>query len=422
MSFIRNTFRLVSCVLIGGTFLSSGTAILAQVSPTEVQNPRAKADEQKYLPQLVSLQKSIGSANFPFTFRLARYLDAKPGQRAALDSNGLEFVLFQEKIVLKVSAFYRVAFNSMEVTQNGRAGQTMQQAILPVLQMITEQMPQNYDYDAVGFEILYDARDKSGSYDYEGREVLTAVFGRDDAFALARATTNEERQEILDRSDVFVNGKQFGLALGQSDPMNVQALGRPAAQPSLERASFTPAKALRPSAAAVSADIDDVQTVRTTESSPVDVDASGLQQKLQSEVNAIRGGNEIKSSPQVTNLPSLETDGDQRTLHFTMQNTLSFERGPSSIYKRAAQSFDLFLAPDLKDISKKVPADATVDALHFSVLNRLGADKNETIEYICPVDTIRSFVANKITTQELINKSVVLVNGVRIGVDLQLVE
>jgi|SRR5579863_337518 len=422
MSFIRNTFRLVSCVLIGGTFLSSGTAILAQVSPTEVQNPRAKADEQKYLPQLVSLQKSIGSANFPFTFRLARYLDAKPGQRAALDSNGLEFVLFQEKIVLKVSAFYRVAFNSMEVTQNGRAGQTMQQAILPVLQMITEQMPQNYDYDAVGFEILYDARDKSGSYDYEGREVLTAVFGRDDAFALARATTNEERQEILDRSDVFVNGKQFGLALGQSDPMNVQALGRPAAQPSLERASFTPAKALRPSAAAVSADIDDVQTVRTTESSPVDVDASGLQQKLQSEVNAIRGGNEIKSSPQVTNLPSLETDGDQRTLHFTMQNTLSFERGPSSIYKRAAQSFDLFLAPGLKDISKKVPADATVDALHFSVLNRLGADKNETIEYICPVDTIRSFVANKITTQELINKSVVLVNGVRIGVDLQLVE
>ena len=422
MSFIRNTFRLVSCVLIGGTFLSSGTAILAQVSPTEVQNPRAKADEQKYLPQLVSLQKSIGSANFPFTFRLARYLDAKPGQRAALDSNGLEFVLFQEKIVLKVSAFYRVAFNSMEVTQNGRAGQTMQQAILPVLQMITEQMPQNYDYDAVGFEILYDARDKSGSYDYEGREVLTAVFGRDDAFALARATTNEERQEILDRSDVFVNGKQFGLALGQSDPMNVQALDRPAAQPSLERASFTPAKALRPSAAAVSADIDDVQTVRTTESSPVDVDASGLQQKLQSEVNAIRGGNEIKSSPQVTNLPSLETDGDQRTLHFTMQNTLSFERGPSSIYKRAAQSFDLFLAPGLKDISKKVPADATVDALHFSVLNRLGADKNETIEYICPVDTIRSFVANKITTQELINKSVVLVNGVRIGVDLQLVE
>ena len=422
MNFMRNTFRFMNCFLISATFLSSGTAILAQVSPTEVQNPRAKADEQKYLPQLVALQKSIGSANFPFTFRLARYLDARPGQRAALDSNGLEFVFFQQKVVLKVSAFYRVAFNSMQVTQNGRASQTMQQALLPVLRMITQQMPQTYDYDAIGFEVLYDARDTSGSYDYEGHEVLTAVFGRDDAFALAKAATNEERQEILNRSDVFVNGKEFGLALGQSEPMNVEALDRPVAQPSLERASFTPAKVVRPSVAAVSPDTDDVQTVRTIESSSVDMDASGLQQKLQSEVNAIRDGNELTTSPQVTNLPSLETEGDQRTLRFAMQNTLSFERGQSSIYKRAAQSFDLFLAPELKDISEKIPADVAVDAIHFSVLNHLGAEKNETIEYICPVDSMRAFVANKITTQELINKSVVLVNGVRIGVDLQLVE
>ena len=105
-----------------------------------------------------------------------------------------------------------------------------------------------------------------------------------------------------------------------------------------------------------------------------------------------------------------------------MQNSLSFERSQTSIYKRAAQSFDLFLAPELKDISKKVPTDAPIDALHFSVLNHLGAEKDETIEYICPMDSMRSFVEDKITTQELINKSTVLVNGVRIGLTLQLVE
>ena len=185
-------------------------------------------------------------ANFPFTFRLARYLDAKPGQRAALDSNGLEFVYFQGRVVLKVSGFYRVAFNSMQTTQNGRAGQTVQQAVLPILQLITEQMPQNYDYDAIGFEILYDARDTSGGYDYEGHEVLTAVFNRDEAFALARAATDEERQEILSRSDVFVNGKEFELALGQPDPMESHPVQRPAAKPALERASFTPAKTTAP--------------------------------------------------------------------------------------------------------------------------------------------------------------------------------
>ena len=179
-------------LIIAGAIVASVTVACGQVSPTEVLNPRAKADEQKYLPQLVSLQRSIGGAQFPFTFRLARYLDAKPAQRAALDSNGLEFVFFQEKVVLKVSAFYRVAFNSMQVTQNGRASQTLQDAVLPVLRLITEQMPQNYDYDAIGFEILYGARDSNRSYDYEGHEVLTIVFGRDDAFTLANAATNRD--------------------------------------------------------------------------------------------------------------------------------------------------------------------------------------------------------------------------------------
>jgi hypothetical protein len=153
-----------------------------------------------------------------------------------------------------------------------------------------------------------------------------------------------------------------------------------------------------------------------------DADAAGMQRKLQAEVSSIRDGSGVPAAQEDNVLPSLETKGERKMLHFTMQNTLSFERNQTSIYKRAAQSFDLFLAPELKDISKRVPTDAAVDALHFSVLNRVGADKSETIEFICPIDSMRSFVEDKITTQELIDKSTVLVNGVRIGLNLQMVE
>jgi len=417
MNLLQKKSPMVRIFFVAASLSLSVISAFSQVSPTEVKNPRAKADEQKYMPQLVSLQKSIGAANFPFTFRLARYLDAKPGQRAALDSNGLEFVYFQDKVVLKVSAFYRVAFNSVQVTQNGRASQTLRQAVLPVLQLITEQMPQNYDYDAVGFEILYDARDNSGAFDYEGREVLTAVFSRDDAFALTHATSDEQRQEILNRSDLFVNGKEFAVGLGQPDPLDRATLDRTAPKPTVQLASFTPAKTLRPVTADVSGDIAPAPSPRSG-----DLDPAGLQRKLQAEVTAVRDGNETGAPVQDAVLPSLESSGEQRQLHYTLQNTLSFDSGRSSIYKRAAQSFDLFLAPELKEIAKRVPADAKVDALHFSVLNQLGAWKNETVEFICPIESMRSFVENKITTQDLINKSIVLVNGVRIGVDLQLVE
>ena len=422
MRFTLNKFISGYGIVLGSVLFAVGASAFGQVSPTEVQNPRAKADEEKYFPQLLSLQRAIGGTNFPFTFRLARYLDAKPGQRAALDSNGLEFVYFQQKVVLKVSGFYRVAFNSMRFTENSRARQAFQDAVLPILRLVTQQVPQSYEYDAIGFEILYDARDSSQSFDYEGREVLSIVFGRDDAFALADATTDTERQEILNRSDVFLNGKEFGLGLGERDPLNVQALARPTAQPLVQPASFNSTKHSRATVNAASPDVIDDQTVHAPASPATDVDAAQLQEKLQAEVNTIRDGDGATVGLEDKAAPSLETNGDQKLLHFTMQNTLTFERSKTSIYKRAAQSFDLFLAPELRGISKGVPNDAAVDALHFSVLNRLGAEKNETIEYICPMDSMRSFVENKITTQDLINKSTVLVNGVRIGLDLQLVE
>jgi hypothetical protein len=72
----------------------------------------------------------------------------------------------------------------------------------------------------------------------------------------------------------------------------------------------------------------------------------------------------------------------------------------------------------------KLPEDLQVDALDFSVLNHLGSEKDgsEAVEFICPLRAIRTFVEDEIAGQDLINQSVVLVNGVRIHLDLELVE
>jgi len=72
----------------------------------------------------------------------------------------------------------------------------------------------------------------------------------------------------------------------------------------------------------------------------------------------------------------------------------------------------------------KLPADLQVDALDFSILNRLGNEKDssEAVEFICPLRSIRSFIEDEIASQDLINQSLVLVNGVRIRLDLELVE
>ena len=105
---IKAAFRLAS----GVALLMSVTVTLGQVSPDQISDSRAKAEEQKYLAQLQSLHQSIASNDAASPFALARYLHAKPGQRAADDSNGIEFVDFQGRIVLKISGVYRSAYDA----------------------------------------------------------------------------------------------------------------------------------------------------------------------------------------------------------------------------------------------------------------------------------------------------------------------
>ena len=112
-------------------------------------------------------------------------------------------------------------------------------------------------------------------------------------------------------------------------------------------------------------------------------------------------------------------------LQMTLKNSFQFGPQRGSIYKRAAQSFDLFLAPLLKDISQRVSDDVEFRLFDFTVLNKLSPaakDTSEAIEFICPRDSLKRFVDAEITNQQLLDQGVVLVNGVRVALNLQLVE
>jgi hypothetical protein len=418
------SFRTAPRLVFAGIALLVTTSAFGQVSPSEILNPKAKAAEQEYLPQLQSLKEEIGTSKFPYSFRVARYLNAKPSQRASLDSNGIEFVYFKHRVVLKISGLYKAAFDATQLSENERAGRTFQEAVVPILRLVARQIPPSADCDGIGFEIVYNSRDASKYYDYEGQEALTAIFSRDDAFAYANATTDAERQELLNRSEIFVNGKEFGLALGMRDPLDVQSLDRPELLEARSSTIANPARVVTVSATVASPAVSVSPSMPVSESSSAYSDAMRPDAPVEVPVNAILKDDRTRFHLEESTAPSLEVMGDHKVLHFTMRNTMPFEKSTSSIYKRAAQSFDLFLAPELRDLLKKLPEGGVFDALDFSVLNDLGAGNAslETIDYICPLNSMRSFVQNKITSQDFINQSTVLVNGVRIGLDLQLVE
>src|SRR5713226_3459668 len=109
----------------------------AQVSPAEVLNPDLKALEQTYFLQLKTINQSIARTKFPFPFYLSRYVGLDPAQQAEADSRGLEFVRFQDRVILKVTGNYNAAYDTARLTQNERAASTFRTIILPILDQLT---------------------------------------------------------------------------------------------------------------------------------------------------------------------------------------------------------------------------------------------------------------------------------------------
>ncbi len=362
---------------------------------------------------------------------------------------------FHNRVLLKISGNYNAAYNPDLLTQNERAAHVFSEVVSPIVGLLAKEFPQDMDCDGVGFEISYHLR-VHRNFDYEGKEILVVVFDRPDAFAFATAKDNASRQEILNRSDIYVNGKEFGLALNQRNPFDLEAIGKeppasadhstasvqraakegkePALSPASLKIETEPAsKPIHSEPGITRASTDDhtlampaAPASRTENPSAATAgDAERLQSQFQAQLDTLASvgkanWNFVDYAP-----PSFGVYQNQLILQLTLRNTLQFSPESSSIYKRAAQSFDLFLGRELKSILEKVPPDANFDAYDVTVLNQLGPDprgSSEAIEYVSPRKVLQQFVNAEITGQQVIDQSVVLVNGVRIALNLQLVE
>lgn len=428
----------------------------AQVSPNEIVSPDLKALEETYFQPLIGINQSVAKLKFPFPLYLSRYVGLDPAKQVEADSRGLEFVRFQDRTILKVTANYSAAYNSLRTTQNERAASTFRAVVLPVLNVVTAALPEELPCDGIGFEIAHHARTNEKSYDFEGKEILVVVLDRADAWAMARSSTDAERQELLNRNKVFINGKDYGLSLMERDPLNVQALPRsiPAKpdatstarsssqashSPLLKSVSGSPAIASdshipprqidtpAPAAGVVSpaAATPDPPVAPPPPPAPTQADADRLGEKYQAQLGALAKEGEAKNHFVGYAPPAFVIFQDKLALQMTLKNTLPFDSSKSSIYKRAAQSFDLFLAPLLKDVTARVSPEVEFQLFDFSVLNKLSSAAKETseaVEFICPRTAVKQFVNAEITNQQLLDQSIVLVNGVRIALTLQLVE
>lgn len=442
-------------IAIGFAVSFSATRASAQVSPSEILNPDLRALEQSYFPQLKTINQAIAKLKLPFPLYLSRYVGLDPAKQAEADSRGLEFVRFQDRVILKVTGNYNAAYDTARLNRNERAAATFRTVVLPVLEQVTAVLPQDVQCDGIGFEISHHTYTRDPGYDYEGKEILVVVLDRNDAWALSRASNDLTRQEIVNRSRVYVSGTEFGLSLTEHDPLNVQALPRsvPAkpdatstARSSIEVGRSPLLRANRSVTPSAPPEVTAVETVSASANSvllspkvvdtkavdpqpapppPTQADANRLGDKYQTQLASFAKEGTTKFHFVDYAAPTFVVFHDQMALQMTLRNSILFGPVKGSIYKRAAQSFDLFLAPQLKDLSDRISPDLEFQLYDFSVLNKLSPGPkgtSEAIEFICPRTALKQFVNAEITNQQLLDQSFILVNGVRIALNLQLVE
>jgi len=428
-------------IVTTAVLLASAPLVHAQVSPNEILDPNLKALEKQYFSQLKSLNQAIAKMHFPFPFYLSRYVGIEPAKQAETDSRGLEFVKFRDRTVLKITGNYDAAYSATQFTRNERAARTFQDVLLPIMQTVTQGIPPDVACDAIGFEVSYHTRAAEKSYDYEGKELLVIVVDRPDAFVLAQATNDTARQDVLNRSMIFLGGQEFGLSLLEKDPYVVSTLSRTkpsktdsssgGASTTLSRLNRAIPNAIPSVAAGASSDSSSSAPAKPdlSQARPVatQADVDRLQSQYQAQLDTLSKEGQAKFQFVDYDPPAFVIISKQLALQMTLRNNLRFDIEKSSIYKRAAQTFDLFLAPKLKDILDKIPDDSAIAVYDFSVVNPLTSgmstrERSEAIEFILPAVLARQFVNNEITNQTLIDKSLVLVNGVRIALNLQLVE
>jgi len=251
-------------------------------------------------------------------------------------------------------------------------------------------------------------------------------------------SSDNVRQDILNRSLVYVGGEEYGLSLLDRDPLVVDKQARARSNQidatSSASSSTSASRLIRsnpnllPSAGPGVPDPGSAPKVDLSSAKPAATlaDAERLQTQYQSQLDLLSKEGQAHFGFVEYDPPTFVVVSKQLVLQMTLKNSARFDPEKTNIYKRAAQTFDLFVAPKMRDVLDRVP-DAPVDFYDFSVVNpltptSLGKERSEAIEYLFPKKLAQRFANNEVTNQELIDKSQVLINGVRIALNLQLVE
>lgn len=414
-------YWLLAACLAGG-LTQAGAQVLA---PEEIKDPAAAGLQRKYMTQLKAVAAAIQLHQFRYPFYFSRTLGADLPQQRRMDQRSIRFQKYKGQMVLQITGNYYASYSSELMDRNERARQTYREALLPIIRAAAPRFANDENVQGYGLEVSHHIRRKVIGVTAENAENVVLLLPRAAAERLAAAKSPEEEQSALLEAEAFVNAEPLVLWVSGERPQagsgasSSEGSGTGSAAQSA-RVAQSPARqgapAELPALKPAPAPIEPPARVLTRESlARFDAANQELLARLVKEMEP--QAHFVSYSP-----PAFIDFRRRAYLQLTLTTSLEAAVAGSR-YKLAALAFDEHIARLIRPLLAHFPKDPDFDGIDFSTSVELpGAVSSLAVEFIFPFSALRSYAQYDYTGQQLIDAGFVLINGERVGLDLQLAE
>ena len=323
--------------------------------------------------------------------------------------------------MLEVTGNYYAAYSSKLMDGNQRTRQTFFDVVLPILKALTPRFQNNDNVAAYAFEIAHHVRRKVLGVTTEGPENIALIIPRAVAQRLAEAKDTEQQERAILESQIFRNGEPTYLWLTEGNP-----------PPDWEKHQKE-ARAVAPRAFFGGGARDPEPTVSprllNAPVEPLRIISRETLSDLQSSHQELLGRLARELDPQAHFAPYAPPTfiAFHQGIYLQLSMTTTLEpNATGSQYKLAALAFDSHVSHLMRPTAAYFDGDRTFDGIDFSTsVHAIGADgspTSESVEFFLPLPALRCYLQYDCTGQQLIDSGYVLINGERVGLNLQSAE
>jgi hypothetical protein len=412
--------------LVFAALILFAVACRSQVlSPPEILDPPMSALQQRHFPQLKAAAVEITSHQFPFRFYLSRTLDLTEKQEQQSDQRSIRFSNFQGQTVLQVTGNYFASYSAETMTRNERVKRTYMDVVLPILRATALRVGAEPQLSAFAIEISHHVRKRVLNVTVENPENLAIIIPRATAEKVAASDNENEQVTALLESRIYIDGKAVTLWPQQQQDLTEAASAEPSTQPAAPAAPkvVTASAILAPTPVSPPAPAPEVapQPARDISPAALRLQQSAYQSLFDGLVRSLDGeAHFVSYAP-----PVLIVFREMSYLQLSITTNLA-PPDAGSQYRIAALAFDRHVSRLIRPVLAMLPKDPEFDGIVFSSSVRIGTSSDsaasQSVEFFFPLAELRRFEKYDITGQQLINSGFVLINGERVGLELQSAE